>query len=444
MFGGAGEGSVSRAMDEWAREGRGTRAADLVRCAKELRKYKRHAQALELMDWMVNTKGMKISYAEHAIRLDLIYYVHGIEAVEQYFADLPDSAKNYRTYGMLLNCYCSAKMEEKATYIYSKMEELGISSGTLPINNLMSLYMKLGQHKKVTNLFEEMKVKNVKPDNLTCCLLMSTYAALNKIDAVEEVLKEMEENDVALGWSAYSTLASIYVNAGMVKKAESALKKLEGLVDIHDCRKPFDFLLSLYASLNNLSEVNRIWNVINTTFRKTNFSYLLMLQALYRPYDTDRMKQIYEYWKSIYENYDPRLTNMMTQAHLRNGMDKEAELLWATTKGKGANFNSKTCELFLEHYLGKGDVASASNWLENMAKLPKNHWKLDQEKMCCFLKYFEEHKDVEGAERFCNCLSMLGCIDGKTYESLQRSYFPTDKASHSCHQQIKEDYVDSA
>jgi len=36
-------------------------------------------------------------------------------------------AKNHRTYGALLNCYCSSKKEEKATYIYHKMDELGIN-----------------------------------------------------------------------------------------------------------------------------------------------------------------------------------------------------------------------------------------------------------------------------------------------------------------------------
>jgi pentatricopeptide repeat protein len=101
----------------------------------------------QLMDWMVHTKGMNMSYTNHAIRLDLIYKVRGIEAAEKYFDGLPDPAKNHRTYGALLNCYCSSKKEEKATDIYRKMDELGISSSTLPINNLMSLYMKLGQHK---------------------------------------------------------------------------------------------------------------------------------------------------------------------------------------------------------------------------------------------------------------------------------------------------------
>ncbi|KAL5226295.1 hypothetical protein ABZP36_014560 [Zizania latifolia] len=442
-LGNAGEGSVSRVLNKWVLEGREARAVDLAKYVKELRKYKRHAQALELMDWMVKTKGMNMSYTNHAIRLDLIYKVRGIEAAEQYFVGLPDPAKNHRTYGALLNCYCSAKMEEKATDVYRKMDELGISSTTLPINNLMSLYMKLGQHNKVTSLFDEMKVKNVKPDNLTCCILMGSYAALNKIDAVEDVLKEMEEKDVALRWSAYSTLSSIYVNAGLFEKAESALKKLEGLVEAQDGRQPFDFLMSLYASVGNLSEINRVWNAVKDTFQKiTNTSYLGMLQALYKLNDADRMKQIYEDWESNYENYDVKLTNMMIRAHLRNGMTKEAELLWEKAKEKGVDFDSVTCELFLEHYMGKGDMTSALNWVEIMTKFSKKERKLDQERINKFFKCFEEHKDVEGAERFCNCLRTLRCIDGKAYVSLLRTYLAAGKTNRSLRQRIKDDKIE--
>jgi hypothetical protein len=46
----AGEGSVSRVLDEWVREGReeAIAAADLAKCARDLHKVKRDAHALEV------------------------------------------------------------------------------------------------------------------------------------------------------------------------------------------------------------------------------------------------------------------------------------------------------------------------------------------------------------------------------------------------------------
>uniref|UniRef100_A0A0D9Y793 Pentacotripeptide-repeat region of PRORP domain-containing protein n=1 Tax=Oryza glumipatula TaxID=40148 RepID=A0A0D9Y793_9ORYZ len=286
----AGEGSVSRVLDEWVREGReeAIAAADLAKCARDLHKVKRDAHALELMDWMVNTKGMSMTYARYALHLELLYSVYGIEAAEEYFSGIPSFTRdqNHRTYGALLNCYCSAKMEEKATNIYRRMDELGIPSSTKLMNNLMGLYLELGQHSKVANLFDEMKERNVQLDELTCCILMRSHAALNKIDAVKETFYNMSLLDVPERW--------------------------------------------------------------------TNFSYLLMLQCLHKLGDTDRMKEIYKEWEYRYENYDPRLTNILTRAHLRNGMTNEAELLWEKVKERGGDFDFETCKLFREHYLGKG------------------------------------------------------------------------------------------
>lgn len=133
---------------------------------------------------------------------------------------------------------------------------------------------------------------------------------------------------------------------------------------------------------------------------------------------------------------------MMIRAHLKSSKAEEAESLTEKAKGKGAEFDYKTCELFLDHYLCRGDMISALNWVENMSKLPIKAVKLDQDRIQKFQKYFEEHKDVEGADRFCNCLRTLGCIDGKAYESLLRTYLAAGKTNRSLRQQIKDDKIE--
>ena len=110
--------------------------------------------AEQLMDWMVKVKGMNMSFTNHAIRIDLISKVKGVEAAEDYFSKLPEPAKLERTYGALFNCYCSEKMLGKALALYEKMKELGFASNNLLHNNLMGLYMKLEQPEKVPILLE--------------------------------------------------------------------------------------------------------------------------------------------------------------------------------------------------------------------------------------------------------------------------------------------------
>ncbi|WOL10270.1 hypothetical protein Cni_G19024 [Canna indica] len=442
-LGGAPEGSVMNALNKWLREGRSVSADNLMKYVKELRKYYRYSHALEVMDWMETTKGMNMSYTNHAIRLDLIAKVRGTEAAEEYFARLPEAAKNERTYGSLLNCYCSVKNADKAICVYNEMKSRSIASHTLVHNNLMSLYMKLGQPEKVVTQFQEMKLNNVVPDNFTCCILMNCYASLSDIESVERVIKEAEEGgEVTLQWSAYSTLAGIYSSAGLVVKAQAALKKLEELIDKRE-RDPYHFLISLYAKIGNLAEVKRIWESLKAIYGKPfNLSYLTMLQALNKLDDINEQRILYEEWESVYTVYDVRLTNLMLGSYMRKDMSEEAESLWKKASNRGACPNFRTCDLFLDHFLKQNDLDSALMWLEVAISMVKqDEWKLTKDRVEMFLKAFEEAKDVNGAEKFFETLRKLNCLDSYAYEALLRTYLAVNKSNPSLRKKIKEDNI---
>ncbi|KAG0476678.1 hypothetical protein HPP92_013519 [Vanilla planifolia] len=364
-LGAAPEGSVTKTMNKWVREGRTVKVDQLIKYVKGLRKYRRYRHALELMNWMVEVRGMNLSHTNLAICLDLICKVRGIEPAEEFFNKLPDSAKNERTYGALFSCYCSKKMAEKANALFLKMEEINIASSTLLYNNLMSLFMKLGQPEKVPQIFQKMKANNIAPDNLTCCILMNSYAAKDDIEAVEGIIKEMEEEDeVTIQWTAYSTLAAIYNSVNLFDKAELALQKLELLINGHE-REPFHFLISLYAGAGNLKQVRRVWELLKTTFPKqTNLSYLMMLHALNKFDDVHGMKKCFSEWESNLETYDLRIANLVVGAYLRKDMEKEAETVLDKVKEKGLSADLRTCDLFIDYYLKNGKIDLAKKWSE--------------------------------------------------------------------------------
>ncbi|KAK8913781.1 Pentatricopeptide repeat-containing protein [Platanthera zijinensis] len=389
---------------------------------------------------MVKTAGMNLSHTNLAICLDLICKVRGIESAEQFFDTLPGPAKNERTFGSLLNCYCSEKLAEKANSLFEKMKDLDMASSTLALNNLMAMYQKLGQHEKVVSAFHNFKSSNVAPDNLSYCILMNSYASVGEIEAVEGVLKEMEDNDeVVVQWNAYSTLAAIYNYAAMHKKAESALKKLESLNDGSE-RELFHYLISLYAGAGNLEEVRRVWKLQKTTFtEQTNRSYLTMLHALNKFDDIEGMKRCFEEWESVVVAYDLKIPNLLIAAYLRNDMEGEAALVLEKAKAKNLSPDSRTCQLFMDYYLKNGKIHLAARYCEAASKLKEaGEWKLDGEKMDMFLKHFEEAGDVEGMEKLCMSLKKLGFLDSpsKAYESLIRTYVTAGKRSSSLRQRI--------
>lgn len=433
-LGGAEGVSVAETMNGWLKERRGVTVGELMRFVRELRKYNRHKHALELIDWM-ESRGMKFSVGNHAIRLNLISKVKGIDMAEEYFSSLPDLAKDQKTYGALLNSYIQEKIANKATALYEKMKELNFASTTLVQNNLMTLYMKLGQPEKVIELFQEMKENGLSPDNFTYSILMNSYAALNDINSVERVVEEMKEGGITLDWSIYSNLAAHYNSVGLFQKAESALKKLEEVIDKLDCTA-FHCLISLYAGAGNLAEASRVWKSLKAAFvRTTNVSYLVMLQALNKLDNIDQLKQCFEEWESAYVTYDMRLVNVLIGAYLRNDMVMEAATLWEKAMQKSSQSDFWTFELFINYYLKSHKMDLALECLgaaANSAK--KNEWKLKKEMVNEFLKYFEEVKDVDGTESFCKILKQLDHPYAEAYKSLLGTYLAAGKTEPSPHQ----------
>lgn len=362
----------------------------------------------QLMEWM-DTRGMNMSHSNYAVRLDLICRVEGIQSAEKYFASFPEPAKNLLTHGSLLNCYCTERMEEEASAFFEKMKEQELVSNSLPYNNMMSLYMRVGKPEKVPLLMEEMAERKIPPNDFTYSILMNSYAALNDFEAVERTFEEIERSGGAKArWSIYSNLASLYISAGLADKAEAALKMVEENMDRGD-RQCFHFLITLYAGLGKLEEVNRIWATLKSTFPSTlNMSYLTMLQSLSRLGQLDALERCFHEWESGCVAYDIRLANILFCAYLRRDKVAEAEALWKKVNGRGSEPDFRTFEMFIDYYINKQDMARALEYLkEAMSKAEKTRaWKPSQSKVDALLKHLEEG-DAAAAEEFQERLKKL-------------------------------------
>ncbi|KAG0501008.1 hypothetical protein HPP92_001080 [Vanilla planifolia] len=240
-------------MAEWMREGRRVTETELINFVRQFRRHKSYKVALELMEWMNGSGGIKLSSSSHAVHLDLITKFKGIDEAEKYFDNLTIFNQNHQTYGALLSGYCQEMMADKAIALYEKMQKLNFSHNTLTYNNLMMLYLKLGNAEKAPSLLQEMKAENISPDTFTYCLMMKSYATLNDIDSVERVVKEIEvDAKGSVSWFLYSNLASIFIEAGLVEKTKSALEKLEAVMDHHN-RECYHYLISMHTGVGNLT-----------------------------------------------------------------------------------------------------------------------------------------------------------------------------------------------
>lgn len=404
---GDAKGSVTATMERWEKEGISVSVSEVMDFVRQLRKYRDFKHALELIDCM-EKRGMNITVNDQAVRLDLISKVKGVEMAEDYFSNLPEPAKNQKTYAALLCGYCQVKMVDKALELYEKMKKLNLASTALVSNNIMTLYLKLGQPEKVITHFQEMKAASISPDRVTYGLIVNSYTSLNDIESAERVIKEMNEGgQVTPDWTIYCSLAAFYNASGLFHKSKSVLKKAEVVMNRQD-RAPYEYLISLYAAAGNLGEVKRVWNLLKATFTKmTNRSYLCMLDALRKLSDVDGLKKCFHEWESGYDSYDVRLANVVVDAYLKNGMAEEAETVWkkaekALETAYGSDF--RMLEMFIDYYLKRREMDLASKYLEI---IKSKGWKPGKERSIAFLEYLEEARDLDGAEEFIQTLKQL-------------------------------------
>ncbi|KAL6322926.1 hypothetical protein AAG906_021831 [Vitis piasezkii] len=280
-------GSAS-VLNQWENEGKRLTKWELCRVVKELRKFKRFKMALEVYEWM-NNRGerFRLSSSDAAIQLDLIAKVCGVSSAEDYFSRLPDTLKDKRIYGALLNAY-------------------GYATTPLPFNVMMTLYMNLKELDKVQSMILEMMNKNIQLDIYSYNIWLSSCESTERMEQVFEQMKL--ERTINPNWTTFSTMATMYIKLGQFEKAEECLKKVESRITNRD-RMPYHYLISLYGSTGNKAEVYRAWNIYKSKFPNIpNMGYHALISSL-----------IYEEWLSVKSSYDPRIGNLLLGCYVKEG-----------------------------------------------------------------------------------------------------------------------------
>ncbi|XP_031499389.1 pentatricopeptide repeat-containing protein At1g60770 [Nymphaea colorata] len=446
--GGTSERSVGGEINKWLKDSRRFKKWDVGKSVKDLRKRKLFNPALKLLE-TATRRGMNLTVSDQAIHLDLISKTKGIVAAEKYFMDLPEPSKNHLSYGALLNCYCKEKMTENAEALLEKMKELNFASSPMEYNSLMTLYSETGKPEKIPAVIQDMKANEVMPDVFSYNVWMRSLAAVGDIPGVERVLDEMKRDGrVGADWTTYSNLASIYVDAGMNDKAEKALKELENRMDLH-CLPAFQYLITLYGRTGNLVEVYRVWRSLKLAFPKTvNLSYLNMIQVLVKLGDISGAENCFKEWEAGCSTYDIRLPNVLIGAYAKANRLRKAEAMRERARKRGAAPNTKTWEIFADYYLRTKQIDEVVKCIENAIsasrKSVKVKWLPTKETVEAVMTYFEEQKDVDGAENFFEILKKVECVDSAVYESLIRTYFVAGKNSPAMRRRLKMENIEVA
>ncbi|KDP28877.1 hypothetical protein JCGZ_14648 [Jatropha curcas] len=415
---GLGAGTV---LNQIEKNGKKLTKWELCRVVKELRKFKRYKQALEVYDWMNNREErFRVSASDAAIQLDLIAKVRGVYSAEDFFFRLPDSVKDRRIYGALLNAYVRAKMREKAECWIDDMRNKGYANQALPFNVMMTLYMNLKEYDKVDMLISEMVEKNIRLDLYSYNIWLSSRGSQGSVERMEEVFQQMKlDKNVTPNWTTFSTMATMYIKMGQLEKAEDSLRRVESRITGRD-RMPYHYLLSLYGNVGNKEEVYRVWNIYKSVFPNIpNLGYHAIISSLIRVGDIEGAEKTYEEWLPIKTSYDPRIGNLLMSWYVKEGNFDKAENFFNHMADAGGKPNANTWEILADGQIKEKRVPEAlSCFKEAFIAEGASSWKPKPVLVSAFFNLCEEKADMASKGVFEDLLRQSGYLEDETYASL--------------------------
>ncbi|TXG53986.1 hypothetical protein EZV62_019242 [Acer yangbiense] len=282
---------------------------------------------LQISEWIVTHEEFVTSDSDYAARIDLMTKVFGIDAAERYFEGLPASAKTSETYTALLHSYAGAKFTDKAEELYKRIKESNLSFNALTYNEMMTLYMSVGQVEKVALVVEELKRQKVAPDIFTYNLWISSCAATLNIDEVRNILDEMSRDSGSNdGWLRYINLVKIYITAGhLVNSDASPLVEAEKSISQREWIT-YDFLIILYAGLENKDKIDQIWKSLRMTKQNmTSRNYICILSSYLMLGHLKEMEEVIDQWKqSTTSDFDTSACNRLLGSFVEIGLTEKA------------------------------------------------------------------------------------------------------------------------
>ncbi|EXB79633.1 hypothetical protein L484_011573 [Morus notabilis] len=416
--------SVLPVLRQWVDEGRPIGKTELGWLVRTMKDFRRFNHALEISLWMTDSRFLRISPSDAAIRLDLIYRVHGLERAENYFNSVSRKLRTRSAYVALLRSYVRENSVEKAKASMQEMRNMGMINSSLPYNILINLYTQNGQFDKIDMLMQEMETKGIPHDKYTLRNRMSAYIAASDILGMQNILNRMEEDPCfSVDWKVYSLAASGYQKVGMLEEALETLRKLEQEIaktSNKTNKSAFMFLLTLYSSIGNRDELYRVWSTYKPSNGLIDLPYACMIRSLTKLDDIEGAERIYDEWESKSTFYDFRVLNSILAAYCKEGLFEKAES--ALEKAvKGRTTNTASFNILANGYAKNNKMPKAVEMLKKGLSIGRKGWMPSCVTLAACLDYLKEQGDVTGMKEIISALRNADVLSMDTCQELLRA-----------------------
>lgn len=438
--------SPSRVLQDWINNGNKVKLSQLNLISKQLLKSKRYKQALEILQWMENQNNFRITPGHHALMMELIVKVNGLNKAGEYFERIPGSGSKKAASLPLLHGYVKERDISKAESFMIKLSSSGLLVTPHPYNEMMKLYMALSQYEKVPLVIAEMKRNKLCRNVLSYNLWIGAFGEVFEVAKAEMVYKEMvSDENVGVGWSTLASLANVYIKAGFVDKALLVLKDAEMKLSTNG-RLGYFFLITLYSSLKNKEGVLRLWEASKAVGGRIPCAdYMCVISCLVKAGDLVAAEQVFAEWETNCFKYDIRVSNVLLGAYVRNGLMGKAESFHLHTVERGGCPNYKTWEILMEGWVKSQKMDKAIDAMKkgfSVLKVERCDWRPSRSILMAIAEHFEKHGNFEDANHYIKAVHGLGVATLPLYKLFLRMYLNAQRPAWDILKMMEKDRIE--
>ncbi|KAF8661903.1 hypothetical protein HU200_056866 [Digitaria exilis] len=427
---------VAKALEKWANDGNELDRSELFFVLLNLRKRRWFDKALQLLQWVEESKLLEFGERDYASRVDLTAKVHGLFQAEKYIEKIPAHHRGeivYRT--LLANCVQEANVN-KAERVFNRMKDLVLPITAFSFNQLLLLYKRVDK-KKIADVLTMMEKENVKPSLFTYKLLVDAKGSSRDIAGMEKVVEEMKKEGIEPDLMFQATIARHYIFDGLREKAEALLKLMEG-DDINTNRAACKILLPLYAFLGSDDDVQRIWKVCKDTARLDES--LSAIEAFGRVGYVEEAEKIFDdmlvRWKTLSSKYYNAMLRMYANQNL---FDKGKEFVKRMDEN-GVKFGNTSLDALVKLYVDAGEVEKAESLLHKLSL--KNKIRPQYSTYIMLLDSYSKKGDIHNSERVFNKLRKSGYTGRiRQYQLLLHAYLHAKAPAYGFKERMKADNI---
>ncbi|KAK4838293.1 hypothetical protein QYF36_012661 [Acer negundo] len=427
---------VHSVLDKWVKEGKGLSREEISSAMLNLRKRRMYGRALQLSEWLENSKRLDFDERDYASRLDLISKVRGLQKAEQYIQNIPKSFKGeviYRT--LLANCVMAVNVK-KAEEVFNKMKDQKFPITTFAYNQLLLLYKRVDK-KKIADVLELMEKENVKPSLFTYKILIGTKGQSNDITGMDEVVKEMKAAGIEPDISTQAILARYYVNGGLKEKAEAMLKEMEG-GNLKENRWACRGLLPLYAELGQADEVRRVWKVCESSPRLEEF--MAAIEAWGKLKDVEEAEAIFERMCSTWKKLTSKHYSALLRVYANNKMIAKGKDLVKRMADSGCRIGPLTWDLLVRLHVEAGEVEKAESILQKATQ--QSQLKPMFTSYIVIMEQYAKRGDIHNSEKMFHRMRQAGYVGRlRQFQCLVQAYIHAKAPAYGIRERMKADNI---